>query len=212
MQVPECRRTLGYPNVLTALVEGVKQVKRTLRQLGHKHVQIGFNATPTFGPASAFWNDIGNLGGTGFLDCLDYVGLDFFPDVFRPLAPDGNPGDLERSARTVLQVMRNQWLPAAGIGHHVPIHITEHGWPTNSFRSEERQAEVIEKIVRLLWAERQRLNVALYTLFDLRDSNSASSDLDEDLFRHFGITREDYSPQPAYRTFRSLVQEYGNLA
>jgi len=201
-----------YPNVLNALVEGVKKVKHTLRQLGHAQVRVGFNATPTFGPASAFWTDIGNRGGADFLDCLDYIGLDFFPDVFRSLAPDGNPGDLEASARLVLQVMRNEWLPAAGIGHHIPIHITEHGWPTSSSRSEERQAEVIEKIVRLLWAERQRLNIARYTLFDLRDSNSATSDRDDDLFRHFGITREDYSPKSAYRKFRSLVAEYGCLA
>jgi hypothetical protein len=199
-----------YPNVLNALVEGVKEVKHGLRQIGRHDVRVGFNATPTFGPDSSFWSKIGKLGGGDFLKSLDYVGLDFFPDVFRRLAPDGEPGDLERSARGVLQTMRNEWLPAAGIGPSVPIHIAEHGWPTAPARSEERQAEVIEKIIRLLWAERKRLNIARYTLFDLRDATAPGRE--NDLFRHFGITRGDYSAKAAYATFRSLIREYGASA
>lgn len=202
----------GYPNVLDALVEGVKAVKTALRAIGQSQVLVGFNATPTFGPACTFWTEIKKLGGPEFLNSLDYVGLDFFPDVFRRLAPDGEPGDLEHSARMLLQVMRNEWMHAAGIPEHIPIHIAEHGWPTSPTRSEERQAEVIEKIVRILWQEKHRLNIARYTLFDLRDSDSFTPGHEEDLYRRFGITREDYSPKQAYAVIRSLVREFGSRA
>ena len=199
----------GYPNVLNALVEGVKAVKTALRKIGQSQVLVGFNATPTFGPASSFWSRIGKLGGPDFLSSLDYAGLDFFPDVFRRLAPDGEPGDVERSARMVLETMRNEWMPAAGIAEHIPIHLAEHGWATSSTRSEQRQAEVIEKVVRLIWQERQRLNIARYTLFDLRDAESFAAGHEDDLFRHFGIAREDYSPKQAYAVFEALVREFG---
>ena len=105
--------------------------------------------------------------------------------------------------------MRNEWLPAAGIGSHIPIDIAEHGWPTGPTRTCERQAQAIETVIRTLWAERQRLNIARYTLFDLRDAESSNPEVANDIFYHFGITRDDYSPNPAYWTYRKLVEEMG---
>ena len=198
-----------FPRVLEALVKGVVAVKELLRRTGQSHVLTGFNSTPTFGASSAFWNKIGELGGKEFVQAVDYVGLDFFPDVFRPAAGDGEPGDVEESARYVLETMRIEWLPAAGIGTQVPIHIAEHGWATGPTRSYERQAQVIERVVRLVWAERERLNIKRYTLFGLRDTDSSSPELDGDIFHHFGITRDDYSAKPAYEVFRRLVSECG---
>lgn len=198
-----------YPNVQRALVEGVVAVKDTLRRLGKYDVKVGFNATPTFGPSVSFWSGIGALGREGFHTCLDYAGLDFFPDVFASAAPDGQPGDLRASVRSVLETMRNEWLPAAGIGSGIPIHITEHGWPTGPERSYERQAQVLETVIRTVEAERRRLNIARYTLFGLRDSDSSNPDVADNVFYHFGITRDDYSPKPAYEVFRKLVRELG---
>jgi hypothetical protein len=200
----------SYPNVLNALVEGVSKVKQKLRQIGRPQVLVGFNSTPTFGENSKFWNQIGEIGGKQFLEDLDYVGLDFFPDVFRRTAPDGEPRDVIGSARAVMETMRNHWMPAAGIGSHVAIHIAEHGWPTGPERSEERQARVIEKVIRLIWAERQRLNIARYTLFSLRDTDSTMPGSENDTFR-FGLTRDDYRSKPAYATFQSLIREYGGV-
>lgn len=198
-----------YPNVKEALVEGVIRVKEMLRRVGHDEVRVGFNSTPTFGPSSGFWAELRRLGSDAFSHSVDYVGLDFFPDVFRRLPPDGEPGDLWRSALAVLELMRNEWMPAAGIGPAVPIHVAEHGWPTAPDRSEQRQAEVIEAIVRLVYEHRARLNIARYTLFDLRDAESSAPDLADNIFYHFGITREDYSPKIAYHTFKKLVRELG---
>jgi hypothetical protein len=144
----------AYPNVRQALIEGV---------------------------GVEFWRSLGSLGGQRFLDALDYVGLDFFPDVFRPAGPDdGETGDVRESA--LAEATRREWLPEAGIGPHVPIHIAENGWPTGPTRSFERQSRVLETMIRAIY---------------------------EDIFYHFGLTRDDYSPKPAYETFRGLIQEFG---
>ena len=198
-----------YPGVQKALVEGVITVKDALRRAGHTNVKVGFNSTPTFGDKAAFWANIGALGGREFLESVDYVGLDFFPDVFRPAAADGQPGDIRDSVALVLETMRNQWLPACGIGPHVPIDIAEHGWPTGPVRSFERQAQVLETVIRTVWNLRQQLNLARYTLFDLRDADSSTAEVMDDIFHHFGITRDDYSPKPAYAVYRRLIDELG---
>jgi hypothetical protein len=172
-------------------------------------VKVGFNSTPTFGAGAEFWADLGHLGGHAFRSALDYVGLDFFPDVFRPVAPDGEPGDLRQSVTTVIETMRREWLPAAGISADVPIHIAENGWPTGPTRSYERQAEVLETVIRTVYAQRERLNIERYTLFSLRDTDSSRPELAGDIFYHFGLTRDDYTPKPAFHVYRSLIAEMG---
>ena len=198
-----------YPGVQEALVQGVIAVKDVLRRAGHSNIRVGFNSTPTFGEKSAFWANIGSRGGREFLGSVDYVGLDFFPDVFRPAAPDGQPGDIRDSVVLVLETMRNQWLPACGIRPLIPIDVAEHGWPTGPARSYERQARAIETVIRTVWELRERLNIARYTLFDLRDADSSTPEVMDDIFHHFGITRDDYVPKPAYQVFRQLIGELG---
>jgi hypothetical protein len=198
-----------YPNVRQALIEGVLEAKKALRRLGKHGVKVGFNSTPTFGPGAGFWSSLGSLGGTRFVDALDYVGLDFFPDVFRPAAPDGEKGDVQESASAVLEAMRREWLSAAGIGPQVPIHIAENGWPTGPARSAERQSQVLETIIRTTYEARERLNIERYTMFDLRDADSSNPEVAGDIFRHFGLTHDDYSPKPAYESYRRLIQELG---
>jgi hypothetical protein len=199
----------GYPDVQRALVEGVRCAKETLAALGSGRVKVGFNATPTFGAAAGFWSALRDLGGQSFVAALDFVGLDFFPDVFRPLAPDGEPGDLVRGVGGVLATMRNEWLPSAGIPAHVPIHVTENGWPTGPDRSEARQAAVVEKVVRAIEDAREALNVGRYMHFALRDAQVAQPGAGQTLFHFFGLTRADYSRKPAFDVFRGLIQELG---
>jgi hypothetical protein len=198
-----------YPNVRRALIEGVIVAKQTLSALGASHVKVGFNSTPTFGPAVEFWSNLKDLGSERFSDCLDYVGLDFFPGVFRPVAPTGKPGDLTSSAVAVLGTLRRVWMPAAGITEHVPIHITENGWPTGKDRPEERQAETLEAMIRTVHGLSVELNIERYTLFDLRDVDHTSAAGGDNLFHFFGITAADYRPKQAFGTFRRLVQELG---
>jgi hypothetical protein len=50
------------------------------------------------------------------------------------------------------------------------------------------------------------VNISHYKLFGLRDADSSK----EDLFHQYGIMRDDYSPKPAYDTFKRLIRELGN--
>jgi hypothetical protein len=191
-----------YPNVREALVQGVIVAKEEAHRLGY-NVQVGFNSTPTFGPATEFWSSIAALGGEQFITALDYVGLDFFPDVFVPVTADGEAGNLRESVIGLLDAMRNTWLPLAGIAPSTPIHITEHGWPTGLGRTEERQNIVIETVIRTLHEIRERLNITRYMMFDLRDADSSKTDF----FYQFGLLHDDYTAKLAFTTFCKLIDE-----
>src|SRR5689334_3035254 len=133
----------GFPAVRGAIVQGVVAAKRTVRRLGLP-VAIGCNSTPIADPAQEFWTDLGRRGGAEFVDALDYVGFDFFPDLVRPIPAD----HLADAVTAVLTGFREQSVAAAGIPPTVPIHIGEHGWGTGPGRPYERQAEVVETVIR----------------------------------------------------------------
>ncbi len=192
------------PRVREALVQGVMAAKAEARRLG-LDVQVGFNAVLSFDPADDFWPSIAALGGQPFFDALDYVGLDFFPDVFRPFAPDASADDVRRVVVGALTNFRDVQLAAGGVPATTPIHITEHGWPTGPQRSYDRQALMVETIVRAIHEQRARLNITHYEHHTLRDANSSSPDL----FAQFGLMRDDYTPKPAFERYRSLIAELG---
>jgi hypothetical protein len=98
---------------------------------------------------------------------------------------------------------REEVLPIAGIGPGTPIRICENGWPTGPGRTPERQADVLETILRAVHARREELNVTHWELFALRDADSAN----DGLFHQFGVLRDDYSPQPAFERLRGLFRE-----
>jgi hypothetical protein len=114
-----------YPAVPDAILAGVSAAKDEARRLGHHHLQVGFNTTLLFGPAASFLNRLTQDGGQRFVDDLDNVGLDIFPDVFRPVPP----GRLEAVTEGALAQHRRDVLDPAGLGA-IPLRITEHGWPT----------------------------------------------------------------------------------
>jgi hypothetical protein len=88
----------SFPNVREALVEGVVAAKEEAAlHEGHDQLQIGFSAVPSFDPQDDFWSSIGHLGWSRFAESLDYVGLDFYPDVFMRVSPTGLLGDLRHS-------------------------------------------------------------------------------------------------------------------
>ncbi|MFC8914990.1 hypothetical protein ACFT5C_04395 [Streptomyces sp. NPDC057116] len=189
------------PNVLNALVQGVIAAKQEARTLGHP-LAVGFNAVPTFDPADTFWSDLSAVADARFLDSLDYVGLDFFPDVFRPL-----PGDqLAEAVTAVLTDFRRTDLPTAGIPDTVPVRVCENGWPTGPGRPEQRQAATLETVVRTVAALAAGLTIDAYSFFSLRDADSGA----DGLFHHFGLLRDDYTPKPAFATYRRLIHELGN--
>ncbi|WP_371675008.1 hypothetical protein [Streptomyces sp. NBC_01276] len=186
-----------YPRVREAIVRGVSAAGAQARALGLTHLLIGFNTTPLFGPDTSFAGDLTDLGGARFVADLDYVGLDFFPDVFRPVAAAG----LASAVEGLLRHHRDAVLAPAGLGH-LPLHITEHGWPTGPDRPALRQAEVVETLLGVVAARAGELGLSGYTHFALRDADSAGPDL----FHRFGLTTDDYTPKPAFETMRRLVE------
>jgi hypothetical protein len=195
----------GFPSVRQALVQGVITAKDEARKEGLR-LQVGFNAVPSFNPSDNFWPSIAALGQQPFIDALDYVGMDCYPDVFRPVAPEGTPGDLRDAITFLLTNFRDVNLAAGKIPLSVPIHITENGWPTGPERTYEKQANAIETIVRSIYEQRTKYNVTHYELFALRDGNSANPDM----FNQFGLLRDDYTAKPAFEIFRQLIAELGS--
>ncbi|MFJ8627227.1 hypothetical protein ACIRD3_30915 [Kitasatospora sp. NPDC093550] len=189
----------GVPNVRRALVEGVVAAKEEALAHGYGELAVGFNAVPSFDPADTFWSELGELADERFHRALDYVGLDFFPDVFRPVPPDR----LADAVSAVVAAFRREWLPRAGIGPDVPLRVCENGWPTGPGRSEARQAEVVEELVRTVAGLSAELTVTGYAFFALRDADSAGPGL----FHHFGLLRDDYTRKPAFEVYRRLVGE-----
>ncbi|WP_433794446.1 hypothetical protein [Actinoplanes sp. CA-252034] len=189
-----------FPAVRRALIEGTLAARDEVARLG-VDVLVGCNTTLAFDPGQAFWTGLGRAGGDDFRGALDYVGLDFFPDVFRPVPAE----DLAGTVAGVLRHHRHESLGAGGIPASVPLHVTEHGWPTGAGRTAERQAEVLETVVRAVDASAGELNIDTYEHFALRDADSA---VDDPMFQ-FGLMTSDYRPKPAYATYRRLITELG---
>ncbi len=194
----------SFPHIHEAIIRGVLAAKEEAQRHGYT-VQIGFNATLSFDPNDTFWPRIATLVTPSFLNALDYVGLDFFPDVFRRLAPDGERGDLRSSVEAVLKHFREVNLKTGNIPPSIPIHIGENGWPTGADRSYERQAITLETIVNAIYQHRIVFNVTHYEYHALRDADSTKTEL----FYQFGLMRDDYTPKPAFEVYRRLIADLG---
>lgn len=190
----------AYPRAVEALVQGVVAASAAKERSGAT-AAIGFAVSPEVDPAnSAFWAELDRRGGERFAAAVDYAGLDMYPDVF---GPRFDLDRLEGAVDWLLRSFREVALPITGIGADVPIRICENGWPTGLGRSEERQADVLETVLRAVDARREELHVTHWELFTLRDADSAK----DDLFHRFGILRDDYSPKPAFERLCSLIRE-----
>jgi hypothetical protein len=189
-----------YPKVAEAVVSGVSAAKARARRHGLADLRVGFNTTPLPGPAAGFLADLARHGGERFAADLDYVGLDFFPDVFRPLAA----ARLAGVVTALLAGHRRDVLTPAGLGH-LPLIITEHGWPTGPGRPPGRQAEVLETVVGVAAARAAELSIAGYTHHSLRDACTA----DPGLFSGFGLMTDAYVPKPAFHAYKRLIGALG---
>ncbi|MGH8881021.1 MAG: hypothetical protein ACRD0P_27310 [Stackebrandtia sp.] len=188
-----------YPGISDAIVNGVAAARDEITRQG-LDVQVGFNTTPLFGPAASFLTKLSAHGGQSLMDAVDYVGLDLFPDVFRPIEPD----ELADRVTGLLRYHR-QCLTDAGFPATTPIRVAENGWPTGPQRTAERQAQVLDTIVRTLASHSTELNIDGYCHFSLRDTDSANPGL----FHQFGLLTDDYTPKPGFAAYRALIAEFG---
>lgn len=186
----------GYPRVTEALIAGVRTAKDKARRSGLRGLRVGCNSSPLLGPDGAFFTGLARAGGERFTADLDYIGLDFFPDVFRPVAP----GRLAVVVQGLLEAHRRENLIPAGLGH-LPLVITEHGWPTGPGRTPQRQAQVLRTVIDVITRNAGVLNITGYTHHTLRDARSAGAGL----FCQFGLMTDDYTPKPAFHAYRDLI-------
>ena len=182
-----------------AVVAGVFAADAQLRRDGLRHsVDVGMSYYASGDPEPAFWQDIGRFGGPRFRAALDYVGVDLYPGVL-------TTGGVADGVVSILQTVREQSMPLAGLGRRVPIHVSENGWPTGPGRADADQAKGLEDAIRTVSATRGRFNVTHYELFDLRDADTTVPNP----WYHFGILRSDYTPKPAFGLYRRLIGELG---
>jgi hypothetical protein len=129
------------------------------------------------------------------------VGLDAYPGtVFPPIEPPGGEDDGMVNAMSQL---RECFMPIAGLGPRVPIHVEENGWPTGPGRSEDRQEQAVRLMVRAVHRFRGTYNVTDYRWFDLRDHRTSSHNFQQ----HYGLLRDDYTRKPAFGAYWRLVGE-----
>jgi hypothetical protein len=194
------------PATIAALVDGVIAAKQRARQVGYGWLGIGFDEV-AFGyfASTAFWQDLAKTGGTAFTHSVDYVGVDTYPDVPFPGVPAGGPIDLTAFIGRVLDVVRNQEMPIAGLGASVPIRVSENGWATSATRTGAQQRQALTTEINAVNADRAQYNVASYELFDLRDDVTGSTNI----FDQFGIMTDDYAPKPMFWTYRRLIASLG---
>jgi hypothetical protein len=194
----------SYAGARQALVRGVIAAKSEADRRGHDQLRIGFNWAYRTDPAreEAFWSEIGALGGAEFVDSLDWVGLDAYPGTIFP--PVEGPGGYRDGMVNAMSVLRECYMPLAGIPASVPIHIEENGYPTlEPARSYSQQATAMEEMVRAVDEFRGNYGITDYRWFDLRDHRTSSTN-----FQHqYGLLRDDYTPKPAFALYRDLVAE-----
>jgi hypothetical protein len=205
LQICEEPNLYDYPgdgrfgHAVDNILAGVKAARQALKRRALS-ANLGFNVVPCSDPNDVFWRELAQRMDQSFINSLDYVGLNFYPDVAVPLV-----GPIGNEVAAVLTEFRQGTLHAAGIPAAVPIHICENGWPTGPNRYYTRQAEFIDQSVRTVQELRGPLNISHYELYSLRDADTGNPDPNH----QFGILKDDYSPKPAFETYRRLVEELG---
>jgi hypothetical protein len=192
-----------YAGAKDALIEGVIAAKGEVRKHRFNHVKVGFNwAYATDGGQRAFWRYLGHHGGRRFVDDLDWVGLDAYPGTWGPaLGERGLAAETTRFVDGALRAVRVTSVSLAGIPHSVPLQVSETGYPTGWGRTDAMQVTVMQAAVEAVYHARATYNIMGLRWFDLRDADSSSSSFES----QYGLTRDDYSPKPAFGAYRTLV-------
>jgi hypothetical protein len=193
----------AYEGARDALIRGVKTADRATERRGHEHLEVGFNWAYRTDPnrEANFWGYLRDHGGPRFVRALDWVGLDAYPGtIFPPVEVDDGYRDGMVNAMSVL---RECYLPVAGIPATVPLKVEENGYPTGPGRPESEQVVAMDQMVRAVHDFRGNYNVSDYRWFDLRDHATSS----ENFQHHYGLLNDDYSPKPGFDAYRRLIAE-----
>jgi hypothetical protein len=180
----------GRPGHFEAIGAGVAAALEE-RDRQRAPVLIGVNSAGL--PDPAFWHQLTDAIGPCNTERLDYIGLDAFPGVFRPVPHENLPAAVAFLLRRFRTVTTEAGVPAI-----VPIHITETGWPTGGQRTESAQAEVLAVVADAVAAS--DVGVQACEWFGLRDELTTAT-----WSARFGVLRDDYTPKPAFATLQHVV-------
>jgi hypothetical protein len=180
----------GSPGCFAAVAAGVAAALGERDRTGAP-VLVGVNAAGL--PDPAFWGRLTGAIGPRDTERLDYIGLDAFPDVFRPIPP----GTLAETVTALVRRFRAV-TAEAGVPPVTPIHVTETGWPTDDDHTEDTQARVLTTVADAVLAS--GAGVGAYEWFGLRDGLTAGPRT-----ARFGILRDDYTPKPAFAAIERLI-------
>lgn len=182
------------PNDNYKEIQGVMEGRKIIEELDLS-IEIGFGSVPeSLASTSEFWGNIYKVGGDEFIKAIDFVGHNFYIDVFEERELNINE-EINDSVERTLKDLREKSFVKAKIPNSVTIRITENGWTTGEnhitkiTRTEEKQAEVLEKVIRKIYDLRKELNISHYELFGLRDADSTK----KDIFHQYGIMKDDYT-------------------
>ncbi len=196
----------AYKNALDALVLGIVAARQELAKIGRTDVALGFSYAYRYLPSSDddFWKGIAQRATPTFRRALDYVGVQLYPGLVYPpvLTPGQTAGDATLEA---LALVRNCYMPLAGIGNRVQLWITENGYATNLGHTEAEQAQDLTSTVDDVYRYSGTFGVTDYRYFNLRDNVQDGTDLFDDV----GLLRSDYTQKPSFSTYRDLIAAYG---
>jgi hypothetical protein len=193
----------AYPGARDALPQAIIAAAAEKRALLLDDLEIGMNWFYRRDPQydHEFWTELGQKGGPELARSLDWVGLDAYPGTFFP--PAGSR--YRESMVNAMSALRECYMPLAGLGENVPIHVVENGYPTGPGRSFAEQERALRDMVRAVHDFRGNYNVTDYRWFDLRDGDSSNPNFGQ----QYGLMLDDYTPKPAFGAYRDLVGELG---
>ena len=196
----------SYEGVRRAVVEGMVAADRERRRIGRRDIELGFSFAWRWIPSSdrSFWEEIGERATPEFRRAVDYVGLQVYPGLVWPPAP--LPG---RSAGEeiveALTLLRDCYMPKAGLGDEVDLWVSENGYATNLGRSADSQRTDLLSTIEAVHAYSGELGITDYRYFNLRDNRSGGADL----FDAVGVLTDDYERKPAFGVLRDGIAGHG---
>ncbi len=193
----------AYTGVVDALVSGVIAAKAEARVRGRGDLRVGFNWADQVGARERrFFSTLRRRGGQTFSRSVDWVGVDAYPGTWGPKLPRGSLSTAVRKATVrTMRRLRRDLMPRAGV-QRARIHFSESGYPTGPGRTAAMQKTVMASVIRTVSAYRQTYGVTDFRWFDLRDADSANPSFES----QYGVMRDDYTPKPAYFTYRALLR------
>src|SRR5215208_4605030 len=189
-----------YAGVRDALVQGVIAARAEADRLGRPDLSIGFSYAYRNSPEAdnAFWEELGRKGGVAFAAAVGHVGLQVYPGLFWPPVTTDPAGDVIEA----MTLLRDCWMPKAGLGRDVALWVTENGYATHGGAGEDAQASDLRATLDAIARWSGALGVTDYRYFNLRDDASRGPDL----FDAVGLLFDDYREKHAFATYRDAIK------